>query len=607
MLRRLVGGLVTRLGGSRKEAESHRDEGDALRDRGDLEGALRHGMEAVRLRPDWAESHNSLGITLQYLSRLEEASAAYRRAIEFKPGYAAAYINLANVLMDQGQLDSAIARYRDAVRLAPDNAMAHHNLGMALQDDGQHQAALASYREALRLGWGDGVKVKMAFMLPHYPGSSAEIADIRRRFGENISALLAEGIALEDPAREVGQTNFLLPYQGLNDKELQVKVASLFERACPSLLYVAPHCRTASRGRGGQLRVGFASRYFSAHSVGIWFNRVIERLAAMPEFEIVLLTWGGPADEALRRACTRHVVLPGDVGAARTEIAAQELDVLIYADIGMEPLSYFLAFSRLAPVQCAMLGHPVTTGIRTVDYFISSALFESDDAKAHYSERLHMLDSLPVYIYRPQPPASPKSRRELDLPEDRTLYVSPMMLHKFHPDFDQAMADILRRDPRSEIVLFKDRQYPNRHERLAARWAETMPGVRHRVRFLPWASTEDLMSIILASEVIIDPFYFTAGTTAFLVLGLGVPIVTLPGQFARGRPTHGCYLKMGVMECVARDAREYVDIAVRLGTDKAFREAVRKRILEHNSVLFEDGAVVTEFARFLQETAARAG
>jgi predicted O-linked N-acetylglucosamine transferase (SPINDLY family) len=606
MLRRLVGELAARLGGARKEAQRQREACDTLRDQGDLEGSLRHGSEAVRLRPDWAEGHNSRGITLHYLGRLDEAIAAYRRAIAARPGYAAAYINLANALMDQGQLDAAIAHYRDAVRLAPGNAMAHHNLAMALQDDGQHEAALASYREALRLGWGDGVKVKIAFMLPHYPRSGSEIAEIRRRFGENISALLAEGITLDDPAREVGQTNFLLPYQGLNDKDLQVRVAGLYERACPSLLYVAPHCRAAGRGRRDRLRVGFASRHFSAHSVGIWFNRVIEGLAALPEFEVVLLTWGGPVDEALRRACARHVVLPGDVAAARTVIAAQELDVLVYADIGMEPLSYFLAFSRLAPVQCAMLGHPVTTGIRNVDYFISSALFEGEGAEAHYSERLVKLDSLPVYIYRPQPPASPRSRRELGLPEDRTLYVSPMMLHKFHPDFDRAMAEILRRDPRAEIVLFRDRQYPNRHERLAARWAQTLPDVRHRVRFLPWASTEDLMSIILVSDVIIDTFYFTAGTTAFLVLGLGTPIVTLPGEFARGRPTHGCYLKMGVMDCVARDARDYVDIAVRLGTDKAFREAVSQRILERNPVLFEDRAVVAELARFLREST-RAG
>ena len=599
--------LFSRLWGSGKNAAACRDEGDALRDRGDLAGALRHGTEALRLRPDWAEAHNSLGITLQALSRLDEAVAAYRRAIELKPDYAAARINLANALMDQGQLDTAIAHYRDAVRLAPDNAMAHHNLGMALEDDGQHEAALASYREALRLGWGDGVKVKIATLVPRFPRNRGEIENIRRRFERDVTALTEAGLVLEDPAREAGQTNFLLAYHGLDDKALQMKVARLYERACPSLTYVAPHCRAAGRGRRERIRVGFASAYFSAHSVGLCFNRLIERLAHMPEFEVVLLSWGSPPDEALRRACFRQVDLPRELAAARGAIAAQELDVLAYADIGMEPLSYFLAFGRLAPVQCVMLGHPVTTGIAAMDCFISSALFEPEGAAPHYSERLVMLDSLAVCVPRPQPPAQPKSRRELGLPEDRTLYVCPLMLHKFHPDFDDALAGILRRDPRAEIVLFRDRQFPNRHQALLARLAGAMPDVTPRVRFLPWASTEDLMSIILAADVILDTFHFSAGTTAFLVLGLGTPIVTWPGAYARSRITLGCYRKMGVMDCVARDAADYVDIAVRLGTDPGFRESLRQRIRERSAPIFDDAAAAPQFAAFVREAAARAG
>lgn len=596
--------LIASLWGSGKSAVAHRDQGDALRDRGDLAGALRHGTEAVRLRPHWAEGHNSLGITLQALSRLDEAIAEYRRALEARPDFAAAYINLGNALQEQGRLDSAIEHYREAVRLSPGNAMAHHNLGMALEDDGQHQAALASYGKALQLNWGDGVKVKIATLLPQFPRSRGEIEDVRRRFERNVTSLRDEGLTLDDPARDVGQTNFLLAYHGLNDRDLQVKVAQLYERACPSLMYVASHCQGAGRGHRARIRVGFASEYFSAHSVGICFNRLIERLAGMPEFEVVLLTWGAAVDEALRRACARHVALPRDLAAARSAVAGQELDVLVYADIGMEPLSYFLAFGRLAPVQCAMLGHPVTTGIATVDYFISSSLFEPDAAQAHYSERLVKLDSLAVCVPRPQPPAHPKSRSELGLPEDRTLYVSPLMLHKFHPDFDQALAGILRRDPRAEIVLFKDRQIPNRHKALQARFAETLPDVAHRVRFLPWVSTADLVSIILTADVIIDTFHFTAGTTAFLVLGLGTPIVTLPGNFARSRITYGCYRKMGVMDCVARDAGDYVDIAVRLGTDRTFRESVRQRILQHSSVLYDDRAAAFELAAFFRESTA---
>ncbi len=46
-----------------------------------------------------------------------------------------------------------------------------------------------------------------------------------------------------------------------------------------------------------------------------------------------------------------------------TSSPPSSLDILFYPDLGMTPLTYFLAFARLAPVQCVSWGHPVTTGI----------------------------------------------------------------------------------------------------------------------------------------------------------------------------------------------------------------------------------------------------
>jgi predicted O-linked N-acetylglucosamine transferase (SPINDLY family) len=582
-----------------KRAEAHRELSDLLCRRGATEEALHHGREALRLRPGWAYAHNSIGIALQALARLDEAIDQFDRALQAEPDHASAHVNLGNALLDKGNPDAAIGHYTRAVVLDPGNATAHLTLAMALEEDGRYAEALDAYRRAQALEPSDGVRVKMATMLPLYPDSSAQIDQLRAQLGRSIDELMAQPLRLRDPAREVGQTAFLLPYQGRNDRELQMKLAALYEHACPELLYVAPHCRSPRPARA-RLRVGFASKYFTAHSVGIWFNRLIALLAAEPDMEVVLIDLGGAADRELREACTRYLAPAQDLAEARQAIAQEELDILVYADIGMEPLSYFLAFSRLAPVQCAMLGHPVTSGIRNVDYFISSALFEPEDAQAHYSEQLVKLASLPVFIARPLPPATTRDRRQLGLPEDRTLYACPMMLHKFHPDFDAAMAAILRRDPRAEILLFGDSRYPRRHEGLRRRFAAAHRDVADRIRFLPWANLEDLMSIIQLSDVVIDTFHFSAGTTAFLVLAFGTPLITLPGDYVRGRPTYGCYLKMGMMDCVARDAAAYVDLAVRTGTDRPFRDALRKRILETSSTLFADPAAAAELAGFLR-------
>lgn len=594
--------LLAREPGS---ADAHRELADVVCARGAADEALRHAGEALRLRPDWADAHNSIGLALYALSRLDEAIAHYRAALSADPGCTPALVNLANALVDKGEMDAALDHYRRALALAPDDATAHLTYAMALEDDGRHAEALAAYERALALAPSDGIRVKIATLLPMYPASAQEIDALRARMEREIDALLARPLRLKDPVREVGQTTFLLPYQGRNDRDLQRKLAALYEHACPELLYEAPHCRRPSRV-DRRRRVGFCSAYFTSHSVGVWFNRLIALLAAQPDLEVILIDLGGNADADLRAACARTLVPPRDLAQARAAIAALELDILVHADIGMDPFGYFLAFGRLAPVQCAMLGHPVTSGLRNIDYFISSALFEREDAQAHYSERLVRLNSLPLYFPRPLPPAHPKGRRELGLPEDRTLYACPMMLHKFHHEFDGAMADILRRDPHGEILLFRDARFPHRHEHLLRRFAAAHGDVSDRLRVLPWASANDLLNIIRESDVVIDTFHFSAGTTAFLVLALGTPIVTLPSEYVRGRPTYGCYLKMGMLDCVARDAAGYVDLAVRIGTDRALRDDLRRRILERCGTLYSDPAVVSELAGFLRSAATSA-
>jgi predicted O-linked N-acetylglucosamine transferase (SPINDLY family) len=593
-------------------ADAHRELADLLNARGAPQEALQHALQALSLRPGWARAHNGAGVALYALSRLGEAAEQLRRALQADPGYASAHVNLGNVLMDQGEVDAAVEHYRRAIALDPRNATAHLTLAIALEEDGRYEEALASYERAQALAPNDGIRIRIATMLPMFPRSSDEIDRVRERFGREVAALTTQPLRLRDPAREVGQTAFLLPYQGRNDRELLMKLAELYEHACPELLYTAPHCRAPrgtqpTRPARPRLRVGFASRFFTAHSVGIWYNQLIALLAKEPDFEVVLIDLGGHADPELRAACARTLAPPQALAGAREAIAAEELDVLVYADIGMDPFGYFLAFSRLAPVQCTTFGHPDTSGLRNIDYFISSALFEADDAQDHYSEQLVRLSSLPLYIPRPLPPAAPRSRQQLGLPEHRTLYACPMMLHKFHPDFDAAMAGILRRDPRAEILLFEDGRFPRRHEALRRRFAAAHPEVAARLRFLPWANLDELISILRTVEVAIDTFYFGAGTTAFLVLAFGTPLVTLPSPFARGRPTYGCYRKMGLLDCVARDPDHFVDLAVRIGTDPPYREALRQRILESCGTLYSDTAAVREFATFLRRSAQAGG
>src|SRR5439155_19228973 len=111
-----------------------------------------------------------------------------------------------------------------------------------------------------------------------------------------------------------------------------------------------------------------------------------------------------PLATAVEAAADRFLRVPREPEAARRLVAEQGLDVLLFTDVGMDALTYTLAFSRMAPVQCVGWGHPVTTGSPTMDYFVSSELLEVPGADEHYTEQLVRLPSLGTYYHRLEPP-----------------------------------------------------------------------------------------------------------------------------------------------------------------------------------------------------------
>lgn len=307
------------------------------------------------------------------------------------------------------------------------------------------------------------------------------------------------------------------------------------------------------------------------------------------------------ATTAIRRAADRMIDLNPDFRSAREEIAALELDVLFYQDIGMEPMSYLLACARLAPVQCVSFGHPNTTGIPSMDYFVSNDLFEPANAREHYSETLFLLHDLPTlaYYYRPDCPPGRPDRAAFGLLDEDHVYLCPQTLFKLHPEFDDLAAAILRRDPAGILVLIRG-QYDEYTDMIRERFARTCADVVDRILMLDQMRYPRFMQLLAAADVCLDTPHFNGMNSSLEAFAVGTPIVTLPGRLQRGRHTQAMYRKMGILECVARDAGHYVEIAARLGGDKAHAEELRRRILANNAVLFENPRVVREFERFFE-------
>lgn len=591
-----------RLQGNNSEA--HLGLGYARQLLGDQDGALLAYRQALSLNPDYAEAYNLMATILQGHESIKSAVECYEKAIELSPNFTEAHANLGQALLKQGRFEDAVEHFQYALDANPELEAAWYGLGSSLQELGDFTGALECFEKKQQLGETDACKLRMATILPVILDSREQLAATRLRLDENLSKLLEQPLSIHCPETDVNHTNFFLAYHGENDLALQRKMADVYLHCTPSLGYVSPYASDSpSQDRSGRIRVGFVSAHFRDHTIGTVMKGLIANLPR-DRFDVLVFTTRQPDDAIaafIREHADHYVELPASLDAARSIIVQHYPDVLFYTDIGMEPFTYYLAFARLAPVQCTTWGHPVTTGIPNVDYYISCRHFEPDDAREHYSEQLVLLDNPPTYYYRPSDSAV-VSRVELGLSDGQTFYLCPQTLFKFHPDFDEYLAGILRRDHRGIVVLVESK-HKHWAKLLTARFKYVMPDVAERIRLIPYAGTEHFRGLLRSADVILDTLHYGGGSTSLQALAYGAPIVTQPGNYQRGRHTYGYYRMMEFMDCVASDRDQYIELAVRLGTDSAWREAVSKEILARCGVLFENWNVLEELGRFFEQVA----
>ncbi len=631
------------LDGSR--ADFHMNLGNALRENGDASQAEQCFRDALALAPEYAQAHYNLGAVLEQQDRMAEARQSYMRALQIDPGFAEAHINLGGILQASGETTAAIDCYRHALDSNPRLAVVWRNLAAIFEEQERLDDSITCCRKALeiepadgrtlymlgllleRLGYTDEaaayvsraikrvapaaavpMSLTLATMLPPVLKSRDHILQVRGELGRRLDMLAAAKLRLDVGGCALPPP-FFLSYHAIGNRGINEKLAALLLQMNPGLAWVSPHCRNW-RGPAGRIKVGFLSRFLRNHSIGKTTRGFFSQIDRS-RFETHALFLPPAADDEIAREIRHHaehsVVLSDSVAAARQQVAALQLDVLFYQDIVMESISYEMSFARLAPVQCLSFGHPDTTGVPAMDYFVSSDLFEPDGAAAHYSEKLVQLRNLGTLAYydRPLLQQPPKSRAQLGLPRDARLYVCPQTLFKLHPDIDALFAGILRGDRRGHIVLIEGK-YPQWAVWLRQRFAQSMPEVHERVVFLKSMGAADFINLLAVADVSLDTPHFNGMNTSLEAFAVGTPVVTLPGEFHRGRHTFGMYRRMAMDECIAQDGETYVSIALRLGTEPAWRKAVSQRILERCSQLFRDTAVVREFERFFTEAVGHA-
>jgi protein O-GlcNAc transferase len=629
--------------------------GILLADRHDLEASVAAFRRAIALKPDYARAHANLASTLLRLERHDEALLASTKAAQLQPDYAHGHYMHASALFQLGRKDEALQSLQTALQREPRLVDAWLLLARILRRDhridemsqaAERALALAPTRieaklqlaEATWIGtnferarqlWREVLQanplqleaaLRLAMSVPGIYVDAAAIDASREEVESSLSALLGRADAFAtapklDVLRDIQASNFFLAYQGRDDKALQASYARLIVVILQSHLpsFFEPiEMRTPPSAR---VRVGFVSRFFFTSTAGNYFASWVLDLPR-DEFDVTVF-YTGERDDSLTAAIRDradhfvHQDMPFEKLA--TSVKAAYVDVLVYPELGMDAKLYALAALRLAPVQVCGWGHPVTSGHANVDYYLSCAAMEPANAAAHYNEALRTLPGLGTRYAMPKvldqhDEVGRRQREDFQLPPSNTLYLLPQSLFKIHPDNDALITKLLAGDERGVLVMFAT-QYASWTrlfvERLQRAFARAGLAPEGRVKVLPHLNHDEYKRVNQLCDVMIDTLYWSGGNTSLDALAMGLPIVTLPGEFMRGRQSAAMLSILGADELIAKDVDDYLRIALKLGQDAAYRAQVRARILDNRQKLFDDKSTTDALADFLKKIARR--
>jgi protein O-GlcNAc transferase len=401
---------------------------------------------------------------------------------------------------------------------------------------------------------------------------------------------------------------FSLSYQNHNNKHIMERYTQLMRQVCPDLTYDIIGTKKATKK--SKIRVLFISEFLAYDSSVLRDRMGIIVKLPRSKFEVFYAAY--EPLEAIKGNVSKHfnqlmknnyIQLTSEISKNRDLITRHNFDVIVYCELGMSMLSYWLSFSRLAPVQVTTWGHSETSGVSTIDYFVSSKYFEHEKAQNHYSEKLYLMDSLSTYYFPPSQILvnnyTYKTRKDMQLDDNIHLYGCIQSSFKISKNFETILSHILDRDPSGYILMSTYKPFcKSQMERMYAMFGDEK---FRRLIFYPGIEINQYLNLVKLMDVMLDPYPFGGCNTSFEAFDYNLPVVTFPTRFINGRFTFGMYKCMGFIDMIATTAENYVKIAVKCATDKNWRNEIVEKIKDNKHKLFMDEQSITDWANFLEE------
>jgi len=571
----------------------------------------------IELTPEHFGPRHQLGVIFNRTGRYAESIEMLQQAILLNPDSGASYSSLGSAYINLDQATGEIvalahANYEKAVALDPGNSDLHHNLAGSYQRTGRLDLAMLSLDKAIELN-PDNVKARwMRVMLWAPAFSSNDDAAFPGRSGFERELARFEDWWLKsdtDGASFVGEAQpFFLTYQ----EESNVTLLKHYGEVCTTAMQRwldRQKLPALPKPRERRVRLGIVSPDIRLHSV--WMALIKGWLQSLDRerFEVVVFSLTDRTDSETAWAIEiSDVFVGGPMTLTRwvTAIQEQNCEILLYPAVGLHPMIMQLACLRLARVQINTWGHPDTSGLPTMDWYVSAECFEPTDAQENYSERLMLLPHLSNRIQPLNFSSIDPDFGALDIDLNRPILVCPGTPFKYQPANDDIFVEIARRAPDVQFVFFRpsagDLADILKLRIIKAFDAAGLRAVEH-VRFIRWLNFEEFHGLLRRADVMLDTIGFSGYNTAVQAMECGVPLVTREGRFLRGRLASGVLRRMNLPELIVQTKADYATLVVRLVTDRRYRAQIQQEIAQRRCILFDDQSAMGPLQDFLESVA----
>lgn len=567
------------------KANSYTNKGAAFFSDGDITGAIKNFLAALKYNPDSIEANFNLGFCYQLQKNYKQAILHFRKLLEIKQDdhEASNYLGmcLANfgATMIYKEPKKALDYLLEAGKIIPKNSKILYNIGNAYHAMGKTEESMQTVKKVIKLD-------------PKFEHSYGQYFIKLRSFAywDEANKIYKKMKELSDKSLKLKKLTAETPYISVcnfQDPKRNYEIARIWAKQDKDLVADIKFKPKYNKRRAGErIRIGYLSYDFRDHATLHLLMGVL-RSHNKKKYKIYAYSYGFLGESSYQRDAKKYVDVFRDIRLTSDLEAAQiinkdKIDILIDLKGHTSGCRLGIMALKPAPVSVTWLGFPGTTGADYIDYILTDKVVTPPNEAKYYSEKI-------IYLPDTYQPTDNKqiisnrkfSRKGIGLPADpdTIVFSSFNQTHKIEPVVFNVWMKILKKVSNSILWLFVDNKVAAENLKKEAK----KRGIDTKRLFFagPLPKGEHLKRIGLA-DIALDTFTYNGHTTTSDCLWAGVPVITLKGYHFASRVSASLLMAVGMPELITKSQKEYEKLAITLAKNPKKLAAIRKSLVMNN-------------------------